>query len=62
MDEEDIGEFGIAPTAIRATQEYSNQINKGIKRERHKQDNNGPIPGTPVLHELLKPIRYEIVM
>lgn len=58
MDEEDTGEFGIAPTAVRATQGYSSeQSNKGTKRERAKYDNNGPIPGTPVLHELLKPVK-----
>lgn len=56
MDEEDTGEFGIAPTAIRATQEFSGQPNKGTKRERAK-DSTGPIPGTPVLKDLLKPVR-----
>ncbi|XP_001604956.1 G patch domain-containing protein 1 homolog [Nasonia vitripennis] len=57
MDEEDTGQFGIAPTAIRATQEYSDETHKGKKRERAKQDSSGPIPGTPVLRELLKPVR-----
>ena len=57
MDEEDIGEFGFAPTAIRATQDYSSQKGKGTKRERAKNSGEGPIPGTPVLHELLKPVR-----
>ena len=56
MDEEDTGEFGIAPTAIRATKEYSDETHKGKKRE-HAKQSLGPIPGTPVLHELLKPIR-----
>lgn len=57
MDDEDAGEFGIAPTAIRATKEYSSsaQTGKGTKRERGTQD--GPIPGTPVLRELLRPAR-----
>ena len=57
MDEEDTGEFGIAPTAIRATQEYSEQSGKGTKRKHAKHDTTGPIPGTPVLHQILKPVR-----
>lgn len=57
MDDEDTGEFGFAPTAIRATQQYSDQTNKGTKRERTKTDSIGPIPGTPVLTEILKPVR-----
>ena len=57
MDEEDTGEFGIAPTAIRASRDYSDQTHRGKKRERPKQDSLGPIPGTPVLKELLKPVR-----
>ncbi|XP_014216057.1 G patch domain-containing protein 1 homolog [Copidosoma floridanum] len=60
MDEEDVGEFGIAPTAIRATQGYSDQSNRGTKRERAKHDSTGPIPGTPVLHELLKPAKERV--
>lgn len=57
MDEEDTGQFGIAPTGIRATKDYSDETHKGKKRERGKQDNTGPIPGTPVLQELLKPVQ-----
>ncbi|XP_014225765.1 G patch domain-containing protein 1 homolog [Trichogramma pretiosum] len=60
MDDEDVGEFGIAPTAIRATQEYSAQTSRGTKRERSKASSDGPIPGTPVLHELLKPAKERV--
>lgn len=57
MDEEDTGLFGIAPKGIRATSDYADHGQKGKKRERISQDNIGPIPGTPVLEELLKPIK-----
>ncbi|XP_015110059.1 G patch domain-containing protein 1 [Diachasma alloeum] len=54
MDEEDTGEFGIAPTGIRASSEYTG-CGKGTKRERQRA-NDGPIPGVPVLQDLLKPV------
>lgn len=57
MDEEDTSLFGIAPKGIRATSDYDNQEQKERKRKRINQDNNTPIPGTPVLKELLKPIK-----
>ncbi|KAK0090511.1 hypothetical protein PV325_012565 [Microctonus aethiopoides] len=56
MDDEDTGEFGIAPIGIRATSDFSNHNERGIKRGRPRIDDNGPIPGTPVLKELLKPV------
>lgn len=57
MDEEDTSLFGIAPKGIRATSDYADHGQRGKKRERINQDNNGPIPGTPVLKDLLKPIK-----
>lgn len=57
MDEEDTSEFGIAPTGIRATEDYVDHGQRGTKRERPIYDSNGPIPGTPVLKELLKPVK-----
>ncbi|KAK0168075.1 hypothetical protein PV327_001913 [Microctonus hyperodae] len=56
MDDEDTGEFGIAPIGIRATSDFSNHNERGIKRGRPRIDDNGPIPGTPVLRELLRPV------
>lgn len=48
MDDEDIGEFGIAPQVVRATKEFAN------KNKRKKQSYiDGPIPGEPVLQTLL---------
>ncbi|CAL7935846.1 unnamed protein product [Xylocopa violacea] len=60
MDEEDTSEFGIAPTGIRATEDYVDRGQRGVKRERVPRDNSGPIPGTPVLKELLKPVRETV--
>ncbi|XP_076764140.1 G patch domain-containing protein 1 [Xylocopa sonorina] len=60
MDEEDTSEFGIAPTGIRATEDYVDRGQRGTKRERVARDNTGPIPGTPVLKELLKPVRETV--
>ncbi|KAF7995402.1 hypothetical protein HCN44_006509 [Aphidius gifuensis] len=55
MDEEDTGEFGIAPSGIRATNDFTDH-SKGTKRQRSTTNNDGPIPGVPVLQDLLKPI------
>lgn len=60
MDEEDTSLFGIAPKGIQATSDYADHGQKGKKRERISQDNNGPIPGAPVLKELLKPVKETI--
>ncbi|CAK9829076.1 G patch domain-containing protein 1 homolog [Anthophora retusa] len=59
MDEEDTSQFGIAPKGIRATDDYVDHGQRGTKRERITQD-NGPIPGTPVLKELLKPVKETV--
>lgn len=52
MDDEDVGQFGIAPTVVRATSDYSSKI----KRKR-TTNTAGPIPGVPVLHSLLEPAK-----
>lgn len=52
MDEEDFSEFGIAPQKINLTEDFGNNANKR-KRE---QPSSGPIPGEPVLKNLLKPV------
>lgn len=57
MDEEDTGEFGIAPTAIRAHSDFTDHGRRGTKRERQRPQDDGPIPGVPVLKELLKPAK-----
>ncbi|XP_070529276.1 G patch domain-containing protein 1 homolog isoform X2 [Cardiocondyla obscurior] len=58
MDEEDTSLFGIAPKGIRATSDYSDHGQRGKKRERVNQE--GPIPGTPILKELLKPVKETV--
>ncbi|OAD52402.1 G patch domain-containing protein 1 like protein [Eufriesea mexicana] len=60
MDDEDTSEFGIAPKGIRATEDYVDRGQRGIKRERITHDSSGPIPGSPVLKELLKPVKETI--
>lgn len=55
MDEEDTSLFGIAPKGIRATSDYADHGQKGKKRERISQE--GPIPGTPILQELLRSVK-----
>lgn len=60
MDEEDTGEFGIAPTGIRVTQDYVDTNQRGTKRKLNRQINDGPIPGTPVLENLIKPVKDRI--
>ncbi|KAI4471154.1 g patch domain-containing protein 1 [Holotrichia oblita] len=48
MDDEDIGEHGIAPQTVKATNDYASN------RKRKKQMfSDGPIPGEPVLHTLI---------
>ncbi|CAH1180458.1 unnamed protein product [Phaedon cochleariae] len=48
MDEEDLGEYGIAPQVVRATKDYSTS-----KKRRKQVFSEGPIPGQPVLETLL---------
>lgn len=54
MDEEDQGEFGIAPKVLRATSDY----NQSSSRKRaHSNYSTGPIPGQPVLRDILLPVK-----
>ncbi|CAG9823556.1 unnamed protein product [Phaedon cochleariae] len=48
MDDEDLGEYGIAPQVVRATKDYSTS-----KKRRKQVFSEGPIPGQPVLETLL---------
>lgn len=56
MDEEDLGEFGIAPQKIQTKEDFGTAAASGSKRKREKPS-DGPIPGDPVLKNLLKPVR-----
>lgn len=54
---QDIDGFGIAPKIIQTTSDYCSE-----KKERSKKRvlnyYDGPIPGEPVLHNILQPVRY----
>ncbi|XP_030024107.2 G patch domain-containing protein 1 homolog isoform X1 [Manduca sexta] len=51
MDEEDRGEHGIAPRHMQTHSEFSGQ-----KRTRPRQYHDGPIPGEPVLEQLVQAV------
>jgi len=53
MDEEDTGEFGFAPQRIQAREDFSGAGNK----RKLQKPSDCPIPGEPVLKNLLRPIR-----
>lgn len=55
MDEEDFGEFGIAPQKIQTKEDFGPESTSGTKRRR-EAPSEGPIPGEPVLRNLLKPV------
>ncbi|XP_041975543.1 G patch domain-containing protein 1 homolog isoform X2 [Aricia agestis] len=50
MDDEDRGEFGIAPQTLQTQAEFSGQ-----KRQRQRY-HDGPIPGEPVLEQLVRAV------
>lgn len=56
MDEEDFGEFGIAAQKIQPKEDFVASSSSSSKRKREKPS-EGPIPGEPVLKNLLKPVR-----
>ncbi len=66
MDAEDLGEFGIAPKGIRASAQFrqprSAEEERGRKRrmEAGAAATEGPIPGEPVLDQILKPAEETI--
>ncbi|KAI8432651.1 hypothetical protein MSG28_013626 [Choristoneura fumiferana] len=51
MDEEDRSEYGIAPQHMQTQSEFS-----GRKRPAQHRYHDGPIPGEPVLEQLLRPV------
>lgn len=52
MDEEDMGEFGIAPQKIQTKEDFATDP----KKRAREKPSEGPIPGEPVLKNLLKPV------
>lgn len=56
MDDEDIGEYGIAPQRIQTTDDFTEFNNRPTSKR--KADNSlGPIPGVPVLELVLESCR-----
>uniref|UniRef100_A0A1B6DZX4 G-patch domain-containing protein n=1 Tax=Clastoptera arizonana TaxID=38151 RepID=A0A1B6DZX4_9HEMI len=60
MDEEDMDEFGIAPKVLRATEKYDSAINNNNRKKLIGSSSRGPIPGEPVLKNLLEPVRETV--
>ncbi|XP_035897938.1 G patch domain-containing protein 1 homolog [Anopheles stephensi] len=59
MDEEDLGEFGIAPQRVQAKEDFahSSASARSNKRRLELSFSKGPIPGQPVLRALLEPAK-----
>lgn len=60
MDDEDLGEFGIAPQRIQTTDNFTSETRD--KQRKRKLQSEGPIPGVPVLHTLLEPPKNNIAI
>lgn len=56
MDDEDIGEYGIAPQRIQTTDDFT-ESNKRSTQKRKPENSLGPIPGVPVLELVLESCR-----
>uniref|UniRef100_A0A182MKK9 G-patch domain-containing protein n=1 Tax=Anopheles culicifacies TaxID=139723 RepID=A0A182MKK9_9DIPT len=59
MDEEDLGEFGIAPQRVQAKEDFAHNSAsvRSNKRRLELSFSKGPIPGQPVLRSLLEPAK-----
>ncbi|XP_053679549.1 G patch domain-containing protein 1 homolog [Anopheles nili] len=59
MDEEDLGEFGIAPQRVQAKDDFAHSggSSNSSKRKFELGLSKGPIPGKPVLRALLEPAK-----
>ncbi|XP_017023042.1 G patch domain-containing protein 1 homolog [Drosophila kikkawai] len=67
MDKEDLGEFGIAPQGVRTRDEFAKEDEQeqrsGQRRRKLMQPELvGPIPGMPVLEQLLRPVRDKVAV
>lgn len=57
MDEEDVGEFGIAPQRIQTTEEFGSSDGRSKNKRKLAPNSEGPIPGIPVLELVLESCR-----
>lgn len=67
MDKEDLGEFGIAPQGIRTRDEFAKESEQEKRTGQHKRklmqpQHDGPIPGVPLLQQLLRPVRDKVAV
>ncbi|XP_058461495.1 G patch domain-containing protein 1 homolog [Malaya genurostris] len=61
MDEEDLGEFGIAPQRVHTKEDFA-QSSKSSKRRITTANWSSPIPGQPVLKALLEPAKEKTAL
>lgn len=54
MDDEDVGEFGIAPQRIQATEDFEASDGRQKHKRKLASTSQGPIPGVPVLESVLE--------
>lgn len=60
MDEEDLGEFGIAPQKIQVREDFVDFSEQRKRLRDPPRMNQGPIPGSPPLKNLFKPVSQSI--
>ncbi|EEC09029.1 conserved hypothetical protein, partial [Ixodes scapularis] len=60
MDEEDLGEFGIAPRKIQVKEDFVDFAEQKKRVREPPRMNVGPIPGSPPLKNLFKPVSQSI--
>uniref|UniRef100_A0A1A9WTC4 G-patch domain-containing protein n=1 Tax=Glossina brevipalpis TaxID=37001 RepID=A0A1A9WTC4_9MUSC len=60
MDEEDRGEFGIAPKGLKISEDYTVVEQEQTRKRKFLQPNTTPIPGEPVLYHLIKPVKDKV--
>uniref|UniRef100_W8B376 G patch domain-containing protein 1 n=1 Tax=Ceratitis capitata TaxID=7213 RepID=W8B376_CERCA len=60
MDDEDHGEFGIAPQRLVTRAEYTSIEPEQSRKRKLMATNSGPIPGKPLLEQLIMPLQGKI--
>lgn len=67
MDDEDLGEFGFAPQRIQTTDEFTvapstSSEKQPSNKRKFEKPSDGPIPGIPVLQQLLRAPRENVAI
>uniref|UniRef100_A0A1I8NPE4 G-patch domain-containing protein n=1 Tax=Stomoxys calcitrans TaxID=35570 RepID=A0A1I8NPE4_STOCA len=63
MDDEDLGEFGINPKGLQIQEDFTGAETSNEQRKRKfLQADLKPIPGEPVLQQLLKPVKDKVAV